>query len=166
MEQQQTPEESMALYAQGVDELTFALEGLSKQELDLRPTEGEWSIRQIVHHITDGDDLWSMALKAALANSGCLYRHDWYTPDNAWAESLDYAGREIEPAVALFRANRAAVLQLVRHLPNAWERSMRFEAPYLSNPEQVTVGEIIVSQASHALAHCEEIRQIRRSHSR
>ncbi|HEY7347607.1 MAG TPA: DinB family protein [Ktedonobacterales bacterium] len=164
MEKQHSLEESLARYARGVDELDAALAGISEQELDLKQPAGEWSIRQIVHHIADGDDLWAMALKAALANSGCLYRHDWYTPDNAWAASLDYAGRAIAPAIALFRANRAHVVQLVRHLPNAWERSIRFAAPYQPEPEQMTAGEIIESQADHALWHCEEIRQIRRAH--
>jgi hypothetical protein len=154
------------LYARGPAELDTALAGLSEQELDLTQTDGEWSIRQLVHHIADGADLWKMPLKAALANPGSLYRHDWYTPDNAWAASLDYAGRAIEPALVLFRANRAHVLQLVRHMPNAWEQSIRFEAPYLPEPEQVTVGEIIKMQATHALSHCEEIRQIRRAHGR
>lgn len=166
MDQQRSPEEWLARFARGVDELDAALAGLSEQELDLTPGAGEWSIRQIVHHIADGDDLWIMALKAALANSGCLYRHDWYTPDNAWAVSLDYAGRAIEPAIALFRANRAHVVQLVQHSPGAWERSILFAAPYLPEPDQVTVGNIIAGQAEHALMHCEEIRQIRRAHGR
>ncbi|SRR5579885_601220 len=159
-------EECLALYARGLDELDSVLEKLSEQELDLTRADEEWSIRQIVHHIADGDDLWTMAIKAALSNSGCLYRHDWYTPDNVCAESLDYAGRAIEPAIALFRAHRAYVLQLVHHLPNAWERSIRFAWPWEPEPSQITVGRMIDSQARHALAHCDEIRQIRQVHGR
>ena len=159
---QRSPEETLALYERGVEELEAMLANLSEPELDLKRADGEWSIRQIVHHIADGDDLWTMALKAALANSGCLYQHDWYTPDNVCAESLDYASRAIEPALALFRANRAHVLQLVRHLPGAWERSIRFTASYQPEPLAVTVGELVKTQALHTFVHCDEIRQIRR----
>jgi len=161
-----SPEEVLDLFARGVEEIDAVLAGLSDQELDLKRQPEEWSIRQIVHHIADGDDLWTMALKAALANSGCLYRHDWYTPDNVCAETLDYAGRAIEPAVALFRANRAHVLQLVRQMSNAWERSIRFAWPWEPEPHTITVGAIIEGQAIHAFVHCDEIRQIRRAHGR
>ncbi len=163
---QRSQEECLALYARGLDELDSVLAGLSERELDLTRADGEWSIWQIVHHIADGYDLWTMAIKAALSNSGCLYRHDWYTPDNVCAESLDYAGRAIEPAIALFRANRVHVLQLVHHLPNAWERSIRFAWPWESEPSQITVGRMMDSQAKHVFAHCDEIRQIRQVHGR
>lgn len=120
------PEEIIALYAQGPTRLQEALAGVFEEELDRKRAEGEWTIRQLVHHIVDGDDLWMHVVKAALARSGCQYRHDWYTPDNACAETLDYAGRAIEPALLLFHANHEHVLQMIRHFPDALSRFVLF----------------------------------------
>lgn len=157
---------ALARYIGASDELDAALAGLSEGALDLAPGPGEWSIRQIVHHIADGDDLWSMALKAALAASGCAYEQDWYSTDNACAESLDYAGRAITPAVALLRANRAHVEQLVRHLPGAWERHVMFTRATAPEPQKITAGAIVTMQARHSLEHIEEIHATRRLHGR
>jgi catechol 2,3-dioxygenase-like lactoylglutathione lyase family enzyme len=163
---QRSPEELLALYGQGVEALDEALAGLTDAELDLAKAPGEWTIRQIVHHIADGDDLWAMAIKAALTSDGCEYRHSWYSPDNVCAETLDYAGRSVAPALALLRANRAHLLQLVRHLPGAWERSILFAWPWEPTSRRLTVGNMLESQAGHALAHCAEIRTIRQHHAR
>lgn len=158
-----TPDETLALYAAGLDVLDEALSGLAEPDLDLAGTPDGWTIRQIVHHIADGDDLWSMCLKAALAAPGCSYEHDWYSTDNACAKTLDYAGRAIEPAVALFQANRRHVVQLVRHLPDAWDRFVLFKRAAMPEPQSINVGFIVRIQARHALEHVEEIRAIRQA---
>src|SRR5579863_5771919 len=44
-----SPEETIALYAQGPYELEAALDGLTQDDLDLTLTAGSWSIRQNVH---------------------------------------------------------------------------------------------------------------------
>ena len=55
----------IARYIEGPTLLERALSGISKDQLDLVPVKGGWSIRQIVHHITDGDDLWKICIKRA-----------------------------------------------------------------------------------------------------
>jgi len=157
---QRTPEEIMALYAHGPQTLEEALTNLTPSDLDLVQETGEWTIRQLVHHIVDGDDLWVHAAKAALANSGCQYRHDWYTFDNASAVTLDYAGRAIEPALMLFQANHAHMLQLLGHLPDAMERSIIFAWPG-QEPFKLTVENILLSQVIHVASHCEDIHHFR-----
>ena len=161
-----TPEETLERYANCPDELETTVSGLSEEDLGLSSAPGEWNIRQIVHHIADGDDLWSMALKAALARSGVHYSQDWYTTDNAIAEPLDYAGRAIEPALALFRAHRAHIAQLMQHLPDGWERYIFFSWPDVEAEEQVSAGTMIRWQARHAEDHIEAIRRILRQHGR
>ena len=161
---QLTPAETLERYANCPDELETVVSGLSEEDLGLSSAPGAWSIRQIVHHIADGDDLWSMALKAALARSGFHYSQDWYTTDNAIAEPLDYAGRAIAPSLALFRAHRAHITQLMQHLPDAWERYILFRWPNTEAEEQVSAGTIIRAQARHAEEHIEAIRRILRQH--
>jgi hypothetical protein len=44
-------------YAEGPEQLEAALAGLEETNLDVADTPESWTIRQIVHHIVDGDDL-------------------------------------------------------------------------------------------------------------
>jgi hypothetical protein len=52
----------LAQYAQGPTLLEQALSGLTDTDLDLTLSEDSWSIRQIVHHIADGDDIWKICI--------------------------------------------------------------------------------------------------------
>lgn len=52
--------------------------GIKIEELDLPPLVGGWTIRQIVHHIVDGDDLWKACIKAALGNERGEFSLGWY----------------------------------------------------------------------------------------
>jgi hypothetical protein len=171
-----TPEEWIALYLRGPEAIEAAVMNMTEAELDLRPAPNEvshdsdaeatWSIRQIVHHVADGDDLWAMPLKVALATPDARYSQDWYTPDNAWASLLDYAHRDIAPALALLRATRAHTAQLLRYIPGVWDRGVRFSGSGQIEPEPITAGEIVVMQARHALIHADSILAIRRAHGK
>jgi hypothetical protein len=157
--------EHLEQYAGGPAELDAALSGLADAELDLAPPEGGWSIRQLVHHVVDGDDLWAMPIKAALAAPGCAFAQDWYETTNTAAETLDYAGRAVAPSLALFCAHRAHIVQLVQHLPGALERHVEFTHHWYGAPQtvRITAGEMIAMQARHATAHTAEIAAIRRA---
>lgn len=96
----------------------------------------------------------------ALAEPDRTFYGNPYHPET-WAEALDYAGRPIGPAVALFRAVREHLVQLLRHLPGAMDR-------YVATPtgERHPVGQAISMVASHALGHTEQILVTRRLHGR
>ena len=154
-----THDEILDQYIAGLDDLDVALDGLAGQDLDVaRPDK--WSIRQIVHHIVDGDDVWATCLKAAIGNPGCTFPMDWYHYQE-WAQVMDFGGRTIEPALALLRANRHFVAELVRHFPVAWEHSMRITRPEIPDGYEQTVGRIIFIQACHVPWHIEQIQATR-----
>jgi hypothetical protein len=44
-------------FREGPTLLEHTVMGLQDSQLDFKPPGGGWSIRQIVHHIVDGDDL-------------------------------------------------------------------------------------------------------------
>lgn len=48
----------LELFKQGPALLENALNGMTDSDLDYVPANGGWTIRQIVHHIVDGDDFW------------------------------------------------------------------------------------------------------------
>ncbi len=149
-----TPAQSIALYAAGPDALDAALTGLSNDDLDWKPSPNEWSIREIVHHIVDSDATALFRVKMALAEPGRVMLGNPYNPDT-WAASLDYAGRDIAPGLALLRATRAHVLQLLDHLPDAMQRTVQ-------NPQgDSTSVEVFLSMlASHLMIHIEQIKAV------
>jgi glyoxylase I family protein len=161
-----TPESILADFISGPDRLDAALSGLTDDELDMALPNGGWTIRQTVHHITDGDDLWKAGVLAALGNSTGSFNLEWYwnmPSQDEWVERWLYANRPLGPSLALFRANRIHLVGLVRLVPDAWVRSVRIKWP--GKPEgHISVGDIIAMQAGHGRGHIEEIGQIREAH--
>ena len=155
----------LALYADGPAQLTDVLRGFTESELNLALTTGSWTIRQIVHHIVDGDDLWKTCIKAALGNSEGLFSLQWYwdKPQTEWAENWLYADRSLEPSLALLRANRCHIEELVRRTPNAWDKSIRLKWPD-TEEERITIGEVLAMQARHIIGHINDIQMIRQAH--
>jgi len=164
-EQTHDPDAVIARYADGPAQLEAAIAGLTETELNLAQSADTWTIRQIVHHVVDGDDIWKIGIKAALGNSSGTFTLQWYwdKPQDEWVESWDYAGRALEPSLALFRANRRHILQLLSQIPDAWERHISIKWPD-RQVAQITIGNIVEMQADHVALHVNDIRMIRQSH--
>jgi hypothetical protein len=164
-EQTRDPDVLLARYADGPAQLETALAGLGEADLDAAQTAGTWTVRQIVHHIADGDDLWKTCIKIALGNNSGLFTLRWYweIPQDVWVERWDYAGRAIEPSLALFHANRRHMVQLVQQIPDAWDRCARIVWPD-GQEKSISVGYVIEMQGGHAMGHIDDIRMIRQTH--
>ncbi len=160
------PTTILARYADGPAQLEAVIADLTDAELDLAQSDDSWTIRQIVHHVVDGDALWQVCVKAALGNSQGVFSLQWYwdVPQDTWVESRNYAGRAIEPSLALFHANRRHLVQLMEQIPDAWQGHIVIQWPN-EQEEQVTVGWVIEMQTDHAVAHIEDIRLIRQTHN-
>jgi hypothetical protein len=165
-ENEQYPDERIiTLYLDGPRLLEDAITGLSDAGLDAAPDAENWSIRQAVHHLVDGDDMWSLAVKMALGGSEVLFDLHWYwqISQAQWARNWAYARREVGPALALFAASRRYVVDLVKAVPGAWDCSVLVPWPN-SDAGRLAVGEILAMQARHVGGHIEEIRKIRQIH--
>lgn len=158
---ERTQDETLALYAQGPERLEEALAGLSEADLDLALRPGAWTIRQIVHHIADSEATALAGPKFAIAEPGRLYLRNPYS-QSVWAESLNYAGRPVGPSVALFRAIREHMLDVITHVPGAWDSATRDARGHAGTPVGVFMGMLV----SHAFEHIEDILEIRRAHGR
>ena len=158
-------EQILARYASGPDQLEAAIEGLAPADLDLALDDDSWTIRQIVQHVVDGDDLWRIGIKAALGDTRSAFDLRWYweLEQDTWAESWNYAGREVEPSLALLRAARCQVVQLLEQTPGAWERSL----PFLGSRGETTISlaDMVEMQAEHVVGHVDDIRKIRQLHN-
>ncbi len=148
-------------YREGPDLLEEAVIGLRDSQLDARPAAGGWSVREIVHHIADGDDIWKMGIKMAIGNDQAEFPLGWYSslPQVTWSDRWAYRRRSIGASLSLLRASREHVMQLLASVPDAWNRSVVVRTPE-GEIEQVPVGFVIQMQADHVMHHLERIRAI------
>jgi len=153
----------IARFAEGPAQLEQALTGLQDAELDAPPAQGGWTIRQIVHHIVDGDDLWKQGIKAALGNEQGEFTLEWYwvVPQDTWADRWAYRERSIDVSLALCKAIRAHVTQLLTHVPDGWSRSIAVRRPG-GETTRLTVGAVVAMQADHLQHHVRRILAIRK----
>lgn len=155
--------EILELFERGPGILENALADLSDTELDYIPSNGGWSIRQIVHHLVDGDDLWKMYIKIALGNEQAEFTLKWYLalPQTEWATRLSYEKRSIDTSLILLKAIRGHILQLLEYAPDGWSKSAQFRDTN-GEIEVVSVGFVIQMQADHVVHHVKRILEIRK----
>ncbi|MEJ8548246.1 DinB family protein [Brevibacillus borstelensis] len=151
-------EQIIRYYDEAPARLRKALEGLNDQELDLSRAPGKWSIRQIVLHMVDSDATSLAMVKFALAEPGRVFHGNAYDPD-VWAAGLDYAHRSIQAEVELFCAIRSHIGGLLKHLPDALDRTVS-----LSSGHTVSVRQRIEPLMGHALHHIRQILETRKVH--
>ena len=153
----------VARYIEGPTLLERALKDLKEVDLDTASTKSGWSIRQIVHHIVDGDDIWKIGIKQALGNDRSEFSLDWYHafPQDTWADRWAYSQRSVDVSLSLFKVIRDHVVQLLEHVPDGWNKSVGFREPN-GEIEIVPVGFVIEMQANHVMHHLQQIKTILR----
>ena len=155
----------LAQYTDGPSLLDSALSGLTDTDLDLSPDADSWSIRQIVHHLVDGDDIWKTCIKTALGNGDALFSLQWYVakPQMEWSDSWAYSRRSLDSSLALYRANRGHILDLIEHIPGALEKSVLLERKG-KEAIRITVFDVVELHVQHLEEHIANIKSIRQAH--
>lgn len=107
-------------YASAVAALDGALHGVTDDELDRRPPSGEWTAREIVHHLADSESMAYIRLRRLIAEDDPqIAGYD----EPEWARRLHY-DRPVAASLAVVRAVRAASLELLDSLiPAEWART-------------------------------------------
>ncbi|MCC7018000.1 MAG: DinB family protein [Rhodospirillales bacterium] len=152
---------AVSRYREGPMLLEQAVTGLSDTALDAKPSGGGWSIRQIVHHVADGDYIWTLGIKMAIGNEEAEFDLKWYgsLTQDTWADRWAYSQRSIAESLALLKATRDHVLQLLESVPEAWKRAVVVRTSK-GEIERVPVGFVIQMQADHVLLHIKRINAI------
>lgn len=163
MEAPKNQKEILDFFNQGLSLLEENLCGLTENELNYIPSNGGWTIRQIVHHIADGDDLWKTAIKMALGNEEAEFCLNWYQTLSQieWGKKWNYEKRSITKSLNLFKANREHIKELLEYAPNSWKRKIKF-LERDGKIEVLPIGFILEMQAEHAIHHINRIIAIRK----
>ena len=139
--------------ATGFDDLVDALAGADSAELDRAPARDGWPVRQIVHHVADGDGNGYVRLRRLLAEDNpTLPDYD----EREWATALRYDG-PIEPSLAFMKSARVASFGLLQVLSeDDWQR-------HGTHTERgtYTMSDWLVDYAEHPHIHADQIRRAR-----
>lgn len=150
-------------FEDGPDQLENALKGMNESDLDYAPSGGGWSVREIVHHLADGDDIWKFCIKMALGNEQAEFHLEWYWafPQTYWASNWAYTHRAIGTSLDLLRINRKHILDLLAQRPEGWDCSADLREPD-GKIISVSVGFVVEMQANHVFHHIKRIQAIRK----
>ena len=109
---------SIAVHTQSYEEATAvflaAVELITPENIDKEDHAG-WTPRQIVHHVADSESQSAARLRRILAEPGtAILGYD----ENAWSEcaALGYRSLPIENSLAVYRASRAASLEVLQNV--------------------------------------------------
>jgi hypothetical protein len=84
---------------------------LGDAELARTYDPGKWSVRFILHHLSDSETVLFERIRRTLSEPrGVLWVYD----QDAWAKGLDYARRPLELSRRLYEATREAVIYYAR----------------------------------------------------
>jgi hypothetical protein len=101
-------------YRDGHRAVVEALEGITEDELD-RAADGEWTPRQIAHHLADSEMNSAIRIRKLLAEPDAVIQgYD----EKAFAERLT-SDRPIEPSLQAFRWARETCSQLLDRMTEA-----------------------------------------------
>jgi hypothetical protein len=159
----QSREDALALFLSGTERLEAAVEGLTEASLDLSNAPGEWTIRQMVHHVADDGDAWSMPLKKAIATSGAPIRFEGFPGNDAWAEAMAFDRRGIQASLGLIKAHRRVMAELACYFMDGWDSQCVVIVDEPGKEVQaVTLGQIISMVAEHLIDHVTAIECIKK----
>src|SRR5580698_612271 len=100
--------------------LRTAVAGLSQEELTARPGPGDWSILELVIHLTDSDGIATDRMKRMLTEDE---RPLLYADETAYVRRLATHEQSLEDALLLFESGRRQLARVLRALPDeAFER--------------------------------------------
>ena len=138
-------------YAAATNTFLEAAEGLTDSELDNAPI-GEWTPRQVVHHMAHSDAYCLTRMIQVLSEPGTNIRS---FSEEALVNSkvLAYSITPIEPSIALFKATRAEGLRLL------WAASDQDLALTCNHSElgEITMEALILRFIDHPIGHAQQI---------
>ena len=142
----------IARYADGYAAVQDALEGIADEELD-RSADGEWTPRQIAHHLGDAEMIGATRIRRLLAEpDAAIHGYD----EKLFSERLT-GDRPIEPSVEAMRWARASTVQLLERMTDDdWGR-----AGTHNERGRYTAEDWLRLYASHAHDHAAQIKRAR-----
>lgn len=140
-------------YRNGYQAVVAALQGITESELDRRPAPGDWTPREIVHHLADSEITSAIRLRRLLAEERPLI--EGYD-EGEFARRLHYE-RPVDTSLEALRAARRASASLLECLTEQewWREGTHSESGRYSVETWLAI------YAAHAHDHAAQIHRAR-----
>ena len=136
------------------------LDRLPEGALDWAEKEGEWSIREVVHHVAEDCNVYAFIIERALATPGCNVVFGEFPGNQPWGKALAWHTRPIEPARDLMVAHRAYLADLLTSLPDLWENTVYFKDETGKELAEQNVIQMVEMLTEHMAEHTRMIENI------
>lgn len=140
-------------YRTGMADLADAVAAITEEELDRPQGGGEWTARQVVHHLADGEAMSYTRLRRLVADDAPVIQgYD----EPTFAQRLHY-DRPIDTSLAVLAAVRASSLELMSVMtPEDWAKTGTH-----SEHGAYSVDYWLELYANHVHEHADQIRRAR-----
>jgi hypothetical protein len=129
------------------------VQGVSNEKLAKRPAPENWSITEILAHLSETELVGGYRMRSVIGAPGCVIVG---FDQDAWAVAGKYAQRDPHKSLQLFRALREANLELLASLePGQWKHH-----GVHSERGEESIERIAIMYAGHDLNHISQIEAI------
>jgi hypothetical protein len=145
-----TRKQLLQSFGSAPEQLEKALKGIDAQIWSWNPALKEWSITQIIFHITDSEANYYVRFRQAIAQTGgAVVGFD----QDKWTASLAFPGRSTDEALQLFRLLRTSSHRLLAQLPEkTWTNTVRH-----SERGTLTLDNLFTVAENHVTDHLKQI---------
>jgi hypothetical protein len=140
-------------YGRAYPLLVEALKQFPQEMWQFKPSPGDWSIHEIIIHITDSEANSYIRCRRFIAESGqAVMAYD----ENAWATTLNYQQQSTEEALELFKWLRGNTYTLIKSLPEpVWVNTV-----YHPQNGMMTLDDWLTVYEHHIPAHIEQMQSV------
>ena len=147
-------EDQFTTYANAPSHISTLIQGLDSAALNHTPTEGEWSIHEIVVHLADSELVGSWRIRRAIAEPGTTIQA---YAEATWAQAMNYKNQNMSAALQLFSALRTSNTLILRSLPDEiWEHTVVH-----SDEGVMSLYDVFVTYIRHIDTHIQQIERLR-----
>ena len=145
--------EKIVFYGQAADLLTEALAKFPREMWQYRSAVDDWTIHEIVVHITDSEANSYVRCRRFIAEPGeQLMGYD----ENQWAKVLNYHQLDVDTAVSLFKWLRQSSYELIQTVADdVWQHEA-----YHSESGQMTFDDWLDTYTNHVPDHIAQMERI------
>ena len=157
---------------QMIDEFRGALANLDAVLTDLPDggldwaEEGEWTIREVLHHLAEDCNVYSFIIENALAIPDSKFFFGEFPGNQEWGKRLGFGERSVQNARELMHAHRKFVAELVAYFPERWGNKINFHNADSEKIGESTVEKMIVMLTEHMQEHTEMVQNIIKANAR
>ncbi|WAH43484.1 putative metal-dependent hydrolase [Alicyclobacillus fastidiosus] len=135
--------------------LRLAVQGLSPEQLDTPYRPGGWTVRQVVHHLAEGQMVAYTRVKFALTEDHPIIT---IQQEDLWAELPDYRDVPIESSLQLFQLIQERLVTLLRGL-NTEDFGRAYVHPVSGTWTLENVIGLLAWHSKHHTAHITSLRE-------